>query len=68
LLSSSHSDAAKKSLDENVRTLMELMKLDYLSIMFMPYSFFIGTIKWKIDLEDERRKKMEENSKKRGKK
>jgi len=67
LLSSDHIEHAKKSIDENIRTLMEMMKIDYLSIMFMPYTFFIETIKWKVDLEEERRKKMEESSKKRRK-
>jgi hypothetical protein len=53
----------KKSTDENVRTLMELMKLPWIDIMLMPYQFFIDTLKWKIDLEDEKRKKLEERSK-----
>ena len=39
--------------------------MDYTSIMILPYLFFIETIKWQIDLEEERRKKMEENNKSR---
>ena len=67
MLQPEHSDIAKKNIDENIRTLMELMKLDYLSIMVMPYQFFEETIKWKISLEEERRKKMEETNKRRKK-
>ena len=29
--------------------------------MMMPYKFFLDTLKWKIDLEDEKRKRLEEN-------
>jgi len=42
--------------------MMELMKQDYTDIMIMPYKFFIDTIKWKFDLEEEKRKKMEEST------
>jgi len=42
---------------------MELMREPYTSIMLMPYTFFIDTLTWKIDLEDEKRKKMEEKTK-----
>lgn len=42
---------------------MELMHVPWLDIMLMPYLFFIDTIKWKIDLEDEKRKKLEERTK-----
>jgi len=40
---------------------MELMKESWSSIMMMPYKFFLDTLKWKIDLEDEKRKRLEEN-------
>lgn len=42
----------RKVLDENIRSLMELMHQDWSSIMFMPYRFFMDTLKWKIDLEE----------------
>ena len=44
--------------------MMEMMKQDYLSILCMPYLFFLDTLKWKIDLEEDKRKKMDEASKK----
>jgi len=52
----------KTVLDENVRSLMELMKQSWDSIMFMPYKFFIDTLKWKIDLEDEKRNQLTEKT------
>jgi len=54
-------DNFKNVLYENVRSLMELMKESWSSIMMMPYKFFLDTLKWKIDLEDEKRKRLEEN-------
>jgi len=52
----------RDTLDENVRSFMELMHQSWSSIMFMPYKFFIDTLKWKIDLEDEKRKQMTEKT------
>ena len=40
---------------------MELMKESWASIMAMPYKFFLDTLKWKIDLEEEKRKQIEDN-------
>jgi hypothetical protein len=34
---------------------MELLKQPWDSIMYMPYKFFLDTLKWKIDLENEKR-------------
>ena len=48
--------------------MMELMTQQWDNIMLMPYQFFIDTLKWKIDLEDEKRKKMEEQARLRDKK
>lgn len=31
--------------------------------MHMPYRFFIDTLQWKIDLEEEKRKQLEEKTK-----
>jgi len=56
------SERFQKNLEENIRSMMELMKQDYTDIMIMPYKFFIDTIKWKFDLEEEKRKKMEEST------
>lgn len=43
--------------------MMEMMKQQYLDVLSMPYDFFIKTLKWKADLEEERRKKIEETTK-----
>lgn len=42
---------------------MELMKLPYHDVIFMPVKRFYDLIKWKSDLEDERQKmiKVEED-------
>lgn len=42
---------------------MELMKQEWTTIMLMPYQYFLETLKWKVDLEEEKRKKMEEKTK-----
>jgi len=55
-------DNFRKSLDENIRSLMELMDQSWDSIMFMPYKFFVDTLKWKINLEDEKAKQMTETT------
>ena len=52
-------DRFKKALDDNIRSFMELMKQPWDSIMFMPYKFFLDTLKWKMELEDEKRNIME---------
>ena len=45
---------------------MEMMKQPYESIMKMPYNVFIDALIWKNELEENRRKKMEESSGKQG--
>jgi hypothetical protein len=55
---------SKKIHDENVRSMMEMMKQDWLSIQLMPYKFFIETLKWKVNLEEEKKKKLEEENRK----
>lgn len=40
---------------------MELRGVSWSEVMIMPYHFFIGDLKWKVDLEEEKRKKMEES-------
>ncbi len=39
---------------------MELMKAQWSEVQNMPYMFFVETLEWKIKLEDEKRKKMDE--------
>lgn len=55
-------DKFTKILDENVRSLMELMHQPWDAIMLMPYKFFVDTLKWKIDLEDEKRNQLTEKT------
>ena len=42
---------------------MELMNQPYLDVVSMPYKFFLDTVKWKMDLEEEKRKRIEEKTK-----
>ena len=53
-------DKYRKNLAENIFSLIELMKLTYHDIIFMPVKRFYDLIKWKTDLEDERQKIMKE--------
>ena len=41
---------------------MEMMDVSWDTIMYMPYKFFIDTLKWKIDLEEEKLRRMEEKT------
>jgi len=63
LASPKYIDNFKEANDENIRAMMEMMKQQYLDVLSMPYDFFIKTLKWKADLEEERRKKIEETTK-----
>ena len=38
------------------------MNENWLSIQFMPYVYFLKTIEWKMDLEEQRRKAIEEKN------
>ena len=51
-------------MDEHIRYLMETMRQQWDSIMVMPYSYFNSTIKWKVDLEEEKAKRYEEEREK----
>jgi len=51
-----------KNFNENIKGLMELMNVSWLDIQLMPYPFFTELLRWKVDLEDKKRKKMEEQS------
>lgn len=55
-------DKYQKNIDENVRSLMEMMNVAWDTIMYMPYKFFMDTLKWKVDLEEEKKKRMEEKA------
>jgi hypothetical protein len=53
----------KRTINENVRSFMELMHQQWDTIMWMPYKFFMDSLKWKIDLEDEKRRVVEGSAK-----
>lgn len=53
----------KSTLEENIKTYIELRRSSWSEVMCMPYDFFISDLKWKIKLEDEKRKRLEEHSK-----
>ena len=59
-------DRFRKKFHEDIFVLMEMMKQPYESIMKMPYNVFIDALIWKNELEENRRKKMEESSGKQG--
>jgi len=40
---------------------MELMKIGYLDVMYMPVTRFYSLLKWKADLEKEKQKLINEN-------
>ena len=42
------------------------MKESWISVRKMPYRYFTETIQWKLKLEEEKKKQMEEHSKKSG--
>jgi len=45
---------------EHICYMMETMKQPWFSIMLMPYKDFIDITKWKVDLEEEKKKKLDE--------
>lgn len=48
--------------NNSIRALCELMGETWMSIQLMPYIYFQGTVKWKMDLEEQKRKAMEERN------
>lgn len=61
-------ERSKRNLEENIFTLMELMGVGYNDILIMPYSTLISALKWKVEIENEKKKKIEENNRERSKK
>ena len=45
-------------------TLTELTSQPWDTIMLMPYGYFIDNLKWKVELEEEKQKKVEDKLKK----
>lgn len=43
-------------------TLMNLMNMGWVDVQMMPYPKFLDLIKWKIELENTKQKKMEERN------
>ena len=52
----------RKNLDQNVYSCMEMSKQSYHEVMFMPIKKFYDYLKWKSDLEEEKQKLMEEET------
>ena len=47
-------------MDQNIFTCMDLTGQKYIDIMYMPIKTFLDFIKWKIEIEEEKQKKIEE--------
>lgn len=47
-------------MDANIHTYMELRGSSWAEIAMMPYSFFVEDLKWKSELEEEKRKKIKD--------
>jgi len=62
LLSTEEAEKFQKEHDNNVRALIELTNENWFSVQFMPYYYFVETIKWKVDLEEQRKKLIDERN------
>jgi len=51
---------SRQNLEENIYSVIEIFHVGYNDVLDMPYTSFLGILKWKSDLEEERKKKMEE--------
>ena len=47
-------------MDANVHNYMELRGSSWAEVMVMPYNFFIEDLKWKSELEEEKRRKIKD--------
>lgn len=52
-----------RSHNDNIRALCELMSETWASIQLMPYAYFIDTLRWKDELEEKKRKAIQERNK-----
>ena len=50
-------------MDLNIYTCMDLTGQSYIDVLYMPVKFFLDFIKWKIQIEDEKQKKINEITK-----
>lgn len=52
-------------MDKNIFTCMDLTGQTYHDVMFMPIKTFFDYIKWKVQVEEEKHKKIDELTKER---
>ena len=64
---SSEIDSYRESVTENVFACMELSKQSYQNVMLMPVKKLFDYLKWKTKLEEDKQKRIEEETKKSGK-
>lgn len=55
--------ASIREMEDSYRHFMEMMKEPWISIQSMPFKFFKDTLVWKVELEKERNKRIEEHRK-----
>ena len=55
-------DDYRKSLELNIFSAIEMLKLQYDTVMHMPVKRFYNMLKWKSELEEERSKLMQEKA------
>jgi len=62
--STNHDEVAKykRELTENIFSCMEMSKQSYVEVVNMPVKKFYDYLSWKIKLEEEKRKIMEEET------
>ena len=54
----------KRTLTENIFTCMEMSKQSYVEVMNMPVKRLYDYLEWKVKLEEEKRKMMDEETSK----
>ncbi len=54
----------RKALAADIYTCMELSRQSYIEVVQMPVQRFYDYLKWKTDLEEEKQKRIEEETKK----
>ena len=54
----------KRTLTENIFTCMEMSKQSYVEVMNMPVKRLYDYLEWKVKLEEEKRKMMDEETNK----
>jgi len=49
-----------KTINQNIFTCMDMTGQKYIDIMFMPVKTFLDFIKWKVEVEEEKHKQIQE--------